>query len=441
MALLYASVNMFALLEDLHIEGENESSPPSPTSSNIDAVSPEDSAQEHEEAEREEAKRKEAKEDEENRIAELVVSKKIDLLALEEASGQQPIYTKALLRDIAHFVARLTQDQALPESQRRQVPLYFTHPDGQKVIFWEPSEDEDPNAIKIDYMARVETSPFFQAELGDKSDKSRYLRDINQEAEIADLWNPPPYILSSFWKKKSSVHLNPATMQTWRTRLQNLQQLWEASASCAQIFKLVQSGAAKLTKPITKIVCFGLGAVERAKVVGLDCAIQHMTAFTLAELLTTYNAGNFPDAPAVKVILQDPCYQQCDRILWPELTSAPVDFDMSNPEALLAVDANALVMTAFLPVDMPLVQIIADMYNGNAKEGPGMMLCDRMEDLKPDRRWYSLSHRGAPHVARFLQGGYWSSQANWVGLEEELTEAMGHDRYWLQKMTLWLRKE
>jgi hypothetical protein len=166
-----------------------------------------------------------------------------------------------------------------------------------------------------------------------------------------------------------------------------------------------------------------------------------MTAFTLAELLTTYNTRKFPDAPAVKVILQDPCYQQCDRILWPELTSAPVDFDMSNPEALLAVDANALVITAFLPVDMPLVQIIADMYAGNAKEGPGMMLCDRMEDLRPDRRWYSLSHRGAPHVARFLLGGYMSSQANWVGLEEELTEAMGHDRYWLQKMTLWLRKE
>jgi hypothetical protein len=440
MASPYANVNMFALLENLDLNGENESSPPSPTSSNNDAVSSEDSAQEHE------AKRKQAEEEEEeeeeDRIAGLIVNKQIDLLALEEALGQQSIYTKDVLQDIASYVAWIARDQALPQSKRMlDSPLPFTLPDGQKVIFWEPSRHQNPDAVSVKYMARVETSPLFQAEFGNQWPKSREFRDINQEVEIADLLNLPPYLLSSFCKDKAPENLKPAAMQTWRTRLQNLQQLWEASASCAQIFKLVQSGAAKLTKPITKIVCFGLGAVERAKVVGLDCAIQHMTAFTLAELLTTYNERKFPDAPAVKVILQDPCYQQCDRILWPELTSAPVDFDMSNPEALLAVDANALVITAFLPVDMPLVQIIADMYNGNAKEGPGMMLCDRMEDLRPDRRWYSLSHRGAPHVARFLLGGYLSSQANWVGLEEELTEAMGHDRYWLKKMTLWLRKE
>jgi hypothetical protein len=420
---------MFALLENLSLNGEDESYPPSPTPSNNAAVSSEGRAQEHEAVVYEQ--------DPEDEEAEIVTTTLFDLYALGAASIQAPIYTRALLQEIATTVAWIARDQQLPLSQRvLDSPLYFTHSDGQEDEIWWPKRHRC-DALQIDYMARVETMPAFQSAFKIMWDKCKELGNVVDRAEIV---HPPPYFLQSYKREKTTDHLDPAAMQAWRTQLDSMQSLWEASASCAQLTKIVRKEASRLTKPITKIVCFGLGALKRISIIGLNCQIQHLTAFTLAKVLTAHNARKFPGAPAVKVILQDPCYQECDRILWQERTPASLDFDMSSPEALLAVDANALVMTAYLPLGMPLVQIIADMYAGNAKEGPGMMLCDSMA-LEPNRRWYTLNNRSAPHVARFLLGGYSPCKEPWVGFEEDLMQALHRDSFWLEKMTLWLRKE
>ena len=49
---------------------------------------------------------------------------------------------------------------------------------------------------------------------------------------------------------------------------------------------------------------------------------------------------------------------------------------VSDPEGLLAIDAGTLVVTAFLPVQMPLVQVIADLFSKDPTEGPAAIICD-----------------------------------------------------------------
>jgi hypothetical protein len=119
---------------------------------------------------------------------------------------------------------------------------------------------------------------------------------------------------------------------------------------------------------------------------------------------------------------------------------------VSDPEGLLAIDAGTLVVTAFLPVQMPLVQVIADLFSKDPTEGPAAIICDIMT-VDVEKREYSLSDRASPAVARFLTNHYEKAEDGFDdhGLEDELmADAYGDDWenrfYWLNWMDLWVRK-
>jgi hypothetical protein len=59
---------------------------------------------------------------------------------------------------------------------------------------------------------------------------------------------------------------------------------------------------------------------------------------------------------------------------------------------------------AYLPTSVLLMQIVADLFSEKAREGPAMVLWDRVPDMRPEKRWYCMRNRDSPAVARFLTG-------------------------------------
>jgi hypothetical protein len=435
MAPANSSLNIYALLEHLTIDGEEECTTPSPSSADINAVFAEDNAADYDDDNRQWYEEDEQDDDFEP------METCFDLLILEQEQAQRPLFSKDLLQEIASQVSWITLQQSRSVSERTIDHLEFTQPNGQGVTIWRAKNVA--NAIRVEYMTRVETSPIFQSRFGHDWKRSIPIHFLNPSLSEAQLTTPPPYYLTSFNSIPDTTHLSSTSMTWWRTRLHRTQQLWNSSTSCEKLTSAIRLGASKLTCPITKIVCFGLGALGK-NAAFYSSSHQHMAAFSLANTLNTYNQAKHPEAPAVQIILSDPCYRPIDHILLQELTSSPLGFGLSSPNALLAVDANALVMTAYLPVTVPLMQILADVFAGKSKEGPGMVLCDQMRGMGVEKRWYVMTDRSSPAVAMFLLGGYLVHKEGFGGMEEEFREdAFGGEKhmYWLEDMKLWLRKE
>ncbi|KAF1921486.1 hypothetical protein BDU57DRAFT_439708 [Ampelomyces quisqualis] len=368
---------------------------------------------------------------------------KFDLIALEKDQDHKPIFTKALLQRIASEVSAINIQQSQPVSQRTQTTLHFQPPAGPPVKIWEARDNT--NSVSVHYKTRVETSPSFQTRFNKALTKSKDLRSLNPNMSEAEFChNTAPYFLTSWLRMPSDRHKDASTLTRWRTRLSHTQTLWAQSSSCSQMQRIVRSGATRLHRPITKIVCVGLGALD-SRPAWYQSALQHMTVFSLAAELDAVNKAKFPAAPAVSIIASDPCYDQLDWILLRGLTSARITFGLSDPETLLAIDGNALVVTAFLPVGMPLMQIVADLWAAKREDGPGLIIGDRMEELSLERKEYCLRNRGSPGVARMLTYGYFASREKIVDMEEDLRRDVkgetGGSYYWLQKMGIWLRKD
>jgi hypothetical protein len=133
-------------------------------------------------------------------------------------------------------------------------------------------------------------------------------------------------------------------------------------------------------------------------------------------------------------------------VLLSERCPGPIKF-MEDPDAFLAVDAHTLVVTAFLPVGVPLMQIMADLFAKGVKSGPAAFICDIM-NLAAGKKKYSDRDRGTPAVAKFLLNEY---DRNIDGfndhvLEPELAKELigwlhcsgGKERrYWLTSMDMW----
>lgn len=171
--------------------------------------------------------------------------------------------------------------------------------------------------------------------------------------------------------------------------------------------------------------------------------LQHLTVFSIADELNALHVSRDPACPPIQIIAQDPCYEQKDRNLLQELTAHPIEFGLTDSETLLAIDANTLMVTAFLPTSVPLMQIIADLFAGLPGKGPAMMLCDEIE-VSTKKRNYCFRNRGAPHVARYVKQGYSKWPGKFVDLDEALVEEAGWEgrkgAYWLRSMGLYLRK-
>jgi hypothetical protein len=228
-------------------------------------------------------------------------------------------------------------------------------------------------------------------------------------------------------------------MMIWRVTLDHTTSLWRKSASRAKLCSTLQTATLKGLH-IKKIVCFGMGSYESW--------IQHLVIFTMAAWLKhVYRKTIDPDHPPIEVIIQDPNYVGKDRVILSEGFPGPIKF-MEDPDALLAVDAHTLVVTAFLPVGVPLMQIMADLFAKDVKSGPAAFICDIM-DLDAGKKEYSNRDRGTPAVAKFLLNQYDRKNNGFKDhvLEPELAKdtyrvaSSGKERrYWLTSMDMWKRK-
>ncbi|CAN9222805.1 unnamed protein product [Alternaria alternata] len=172
-----------------------------------------------------------------------------------------------------------------------------------------------------------------------------------------------------------------------------------------------------------------------------------MAVFSIIQTLNQFYHQTNSNRPAIKLVLQDPNYEIKDHQILKRLSNDGDNISfVSDPEGLLAIDAGTLVVTAFLPVQMPLVQVIADLFSKDPTEGPAAIICDIMT-VDVEKREYSLSDRASPAVARFLTNHYEKAEDGFDdhGLEDELmADAYGDDWenrfYWLNWMDLWVRK-
>jgi hypothetical protein len=227
--------------------------------------------------------------------------------------------------------------------------------------------------------------------------------------------------------------------------MMHTKRLWKESSSRRKLREEFEE-TAKRCAPITQVVCFGLGALNLNKKF-YHSAIQYMAVFSIIQTLNEFYRQTDSNRPAIKLVLQDPNYEIKDHQILKRLSNDGDNISfVSDPEGLLAIDAGTLVVTAFLPVQMPLVQIVADLFSKDPTEGPAAIICDIMT-VDVEKREYSLSDRASPAVARFLTNHYERAEDGFDdhGLEDELmADAYGDDWenrfYWLNWMDLWVRR-
>ena len=198
-----------------------------------------------------------------------------------------------------------------------------------------------------------------------------------------------PYFIESFRRAPDTRHLDPVLMEQWRLRLLRTQMLWNVSTTCSTLFAAIRFGAAELRSPITKIVGIGLGRLD-AEPAFYQSALQHMAVFSIASTLHTFNTSRTNNAVAgMEIVLQGPCYTPLDHTLLSSLTPHRITF-LSDPEALLAIDASTLLVSAYLPISVPLMQIVAYLSSEPREKGTGMMLWDRVIGMRKSKRWYCM---------------------------------------------------
>lgn len=377
------------------------------------------------------------------RTEEYVYSIPFNLVQLGTEFNGRPIFTRHLLQEIKDNKTAISTEMQKPLHIRKPVVAEHQSRFG-KFRIWNPdiddADDNDGTCASIHLMTRAELHPDFQKYHWKFSKTNRLLR-VSNRLQAKKAWIPAPYTLDIDDLASSNDYRDDTIMRSYWKALQNTKSLWLKSSSCAKLRPIIND-LALTHKPITKIVCFGLGALDLSKIWWCS-ALQHITAFTMAKQLEQVYRKQFSHETPVEIILQDPCYTRKDRELLRKLYGGTVSF-ASNLDGLLAIDSSSIVVTAFLPVHYPLMQIIADMFHETNGEGPADIVCDSMS-LDPTREFYALRDRSSPEVAQFLTEQYVVSDFKDRVMGQELAEdcfGAGDDGrdYWLSSMQLYSRR-
>lgn len=349
---------------------------------------------------------------------------KVDLIAFEKEIKGKPIFTRkrlerfAVLRDMAR--------------NGEEYPLTARDIHGKLRVIWKPADKEEfggkETTVSLKYLTFVELSSQYDPPDEERSDNVQLLAKYNKWEEE---YIPQPVFLSNVPKFSSSCHLRPQDMKRWNDRLRYIKQLWTASSS-ASLLRQKFKKAAKRSVHIKKIVCVGLGNLRHSNEEEYQAALQHMTAFTIASTLNKTYKEDDASAPPVEIICQDPCYLERDRVLWKQ-GYKNISF-VDDPNGLLTIDANTLVITAFLPTDVPLLQIITDLVPG----GPAGVICDRI-DLTAEKEMFCIIDRASPRVREMLAGFERSGFEDYVVEREVWDHVCGHEQYWLWAMECFLK--
>ncbi|KAI4954145.1 hypothetical protein J4E91_001855 [Alternaria rosae] len=341
----------------------------------------------------------------------------VDIATQELQHAYRPVYTRALLERVNQWTDQILREFPLASNQRLLDHVDSYRLNKKKCRIWNRNGNINDNTIQVEYLSRVEMHPDFQSRYGKNSEQIKALRCYNKNR--AQDCIDTPYTFITFDRCFLNERKDTAKMKTAKT--------------CA---------------PITQVVCFGLGALDLKKNF-YHHAIQYMAIFSIIQTLNHHYHQTNPDRPLIKLVLQDPNYELKDREILRKLFNSNDNISfVSDPDGLLAIDADTLVVTAFLPVQMPLVQIMTDLFSENPTQGPAAILCDVMK-FDTGKREYPLSERASSAVFQHFATHYERKEDGFEdhGLEDELVvDAYGDDwaernsMYWLSKMDLWARK-
>ncbi|KAL1792769.1 hypothetical protein ACET3X_009276 [Alternaria dauci] len=144
--------------------------------------------------------------------------------------------------------------------------------------------------------------------------------------------------------------------------MQSPEKLWQTTLPCYILFNSLRK--LKQTARITNIVCIGLGTLQLKDPTKTGSTVQHIVASSIAQdLERIYKANGTPLKRPIRIIAQDPTYNNLDRLA---LAKLPVPIEIvSDPEGFLAINESSLVFASYPTV--PVKQLIADL----SSEAPG----------------------------------------------------------------------
>jgi hypothetical protein len=244
--------------------------------------------------------------------------------------------------------------------------------------------------------------PDFQRDFGEHTDQIKLLRRYNKDCENECI--DAPFAFETYPRKFKNEHLGEKKLADYHKAIFHTKALWQKSSSREMLIETFQQFA-KSSAPITQIVCFSLGALDLRKSF-YHSLVRYMAIFTISRALEKFYRQTDSSRAPIKLVLQDPNYEFKDHFILRKLFNEHDNISfVDDPGGLLAIDAGSLFVTAFLPVQMPLVQIIADIFHGDPTQGPVAIICDTME-VNPDKGFYSLEDRASPATARFFTDHY-----------------------------------
>ena len=349
----------------------------------------------------------------------------VDLSTFEKHVEGKPIFTRELFQRFINLRQRALKNKKLNFLVDRDLR------NKKRVVWLPPKGNEDD--IFFQYLTTVEIHPDYNF-TPCRSPQVALLHEYNEQFKDHENEHIPcPIIMCNYRREISKDHLNKSEMAFWRKKLPSIRRLWTSSSSAQRLRDTFHSSAQSCVQ-IKKIVCIGLGSLRRNasnRVLNdFQEALQHFTAFTIASTLDLIYKAEDPKAPPIQIIAQDPSYTEKDKILLKEGYTNLTFVD--DPEGFLAIDEHTLVITAFLPWDVPLVQICADLGR------PAGFICDKM-DLDPEKTHYESGSRSSPRVVQMLKW-YRRSDFDDHVVEKEMFEDMcGKIRYWLWDMDLFLK--
>ncbi|KAH1719303.1 hypothetical protein KXX35_006201 [Aspergillus fumigatus] len=260
----------------------------------------------------------------------------------------QPLFPREVLQDLSRQI-----DQGRDE-------VYIADLDGvaQKHSLKVPTWCADwANSYRISYcsiQAMTTVNPFVPDEI---------LRD-----------QPPVAICYTRNDKKPENPLHEVRMA-----FDNQREVWQTSEACDALQK--QLTTLSLSRPITKIVCFGLGTLGRLNT--RSAARSHTQHAAVGTMVQALKARQDNGTEEIRCFAQDPAYDEVDIALLRSIDITPLD----DPKGFLAVDESTLVFC--VSPNVPVKQIIADV------QWPAAMIWNTVRPSEPDvAKWEQRVRNG-----------------------------------------------
>ncbi|KAM5360946.1 hypothetical protein ACJZ2D_013400 [Fusarium nematophilum] len=210
--------------------------------------------------------------------------------------------------------------------------------------------------------------------------KDAYDRDNKSDDEDVDeARTTAACALSVGWETTESSPIDHLALKAaWDAAQRN----WVHSATCNELMGIFRKRS-ELLKTIKKILCFGLGTLERSFDALATCdglplhsaMTQHAAALTLATVL-----GELQGTSPIPVLTQDPAYTPVAKQLLTELGIKIVGGLSSLGFTL--IDYDTLVFSCH--PDIPMKQIVADIAK------PAAIIWNRVEPASEERTEWTL---------------------------------------------------